>query len=198
MFYTFHSNSTILKSFESLHIIMKTGIKVSDAMSQNPVTIPSTKTILECAKIMLQKNVGSILIVNDNNLQGILTEKDLVTFMVKGLDPKKIPVSKVMVKKIDTITPDVDLYEALMKMKTEKVRRLPVVFKQKLIGMLTLNDILKIQPALFEIIQEHAKIESSKKSLKPTEGECELCDNFGKLYEVDGQYLCEECRAEQE
>lgn len=177
---------------------MKTGIKVSDAMSQTPVTIQPTKTVLDCAKVMLKKNVGSILIVNNNDLQGILTEKDLVSFIARGLDPKKTAVSKVMTKKIDTITPDVDLYEALIKMKTEKVRRLPVIHNKKLVGMLTLSDILKIQPALFEIIQERAKIEFPKKSQKPIEGECELCENYGKLYEVDGQFLCEECRAEQE
>jgi len=177
---------------------MKTGLKVLDAMSQNPVTISPTKTILECSRVMLKKNIGSILIVNGNNLQGILTEKDLVNFIAKGLNPKKVLVSKIMTKKIDTIEPEADLFEALTKMKIEKVRRLPVVYKNKLAGMLTLNDILKIQPALFEIIQERAKIESSIISPKPIEGECELCDNYGKIYEVDGQYLCEECRAEQE
>ena len=177
---------------------MKTGVKVSDAMSQNPVTISPTKSILECAKIMLKKNVGSLLIVSDDSLKGILTEKDLVTFLAKDLNSKKVPVSKIMITKIDTISPDADLYEAMTKMKLEKVRRLPVIHKNKLIGMLTLNDILKIQPALFEIIQERAKIESSKKSPKPVEGECEICENFGKLSEVDGQMLCEGCRAEQD
>lgn len=176
---------------------MKTGIKVSDAMSQKPVTIQPTKTIFECAKVMLKKHVGSLLIANITELQGILTEKDLVTFIAKDLNPKKTSVSKIMTKKIDTISPDVDLYDALIKMKTEKVRRLPVVHNKKLIGMLTLNDILKIQPAMFEILSERAKIETSKKVQKPIEGECELCENFGKLYEVDGQFICEECRHEQ-
>jgi len=177
---------------------MKTGLKVSEAMSRTPVTILPTKTILECAKIMLKRNVGSILIANGDKLQGILTEKDLVGFIAKGLDAKKIQVSKIMTKNIDTIEPDVDLFEALTKMKIDKVRRLPVVYKKKLLGMLTINDILKIQPTLFEIIQERAKIESPINNPKLTEGECELCDNYGKLYEVDGQYLCEECRTEQE
>ncbi len=198
MFYAFQSNSTIFKCFEVIYYSMKTGIKVSDAMSQKPVTIEPTKTIFECAKIMLKKRVGSLLIVKDNNLQGIITEKDLVHFIANGLDPKKIIVSKIMVTKVDTITPDVDLYEALIKMKTEKIRRLPVVHNKKLIGMLTTNDILKIQPALFDILSDQAKIESSKKDQKPVEGECELCENYGKLYEVDGQFLCEGCRAEQQ
>lgn len=177
---------------------MKTGVTVADAMSVNPVTISSVKTILECAKIMAKKKVGSLLIVGDTILQGIITEKDLVHFIARGLNPETAKVSEIMTKKVQTISPEEDLYEAITRMKREKVRRLPVVNKKKLLGMLTLNDVMKIQPALFDLLREQAHIRLEKKKEKAVEGSCEVCENFGKLYEVDDQYICAECREEKQ
>lgn len=168
---------------------MKTGLKVADAMSQTPVTIHPTKSVLECSKIMFKRNVGSLLIANNNTLQGILTEKDLVKFISQGLDSKSTDVKDVMTKKIVTIEPDVDIYDALIRMKSQRVRRLPVIYKNKLVGMLTQNDILKIQPALFEILSE-------KNLLKKVASE-QICDNCGqkaRLKDIDGRMLCKECR----
>ncbi len=175
---------------------MKTGITVADAMSANPVTIPITKTILECAKIMVKKRVGSLLIMKEEKLEGILTEKDLVHFLAKGLDPKMAKVRELMSTKIHSIAPEEDLYDALTRMKKEKVRRLPVIVKKKLVGMLTLNDIIKLQPALFDLLLEKGHIHLDKKKEKYIEGNCEVCENFEKLYEVDDQFMCAECRQE--
>ena len=173
---------------------MKTGIHVADAMTVNPVVISGAKTILESAKIMVKKRVGSLLIIKEEILEGIITEKDLVHFLAKGLDPKTTKVREVMTKKILTISPEEDLYNALLRMKKEKIRRLPVINKKKLVGMLTLNDILKLQPALFDLMVEKGNIRLEKKKEKYVEGSCEVCENFERLYEVDDQYMCAECR----
>ena len=176
---------------------MKTGIKVSDAMSLAPVTILPNKNVLEAAKIMIKRKVGSLLVIRSDTLIGILTEKDIVKFAAKGIDAKKTPIKDIMTTKIHTINPSEDLYEALHKMKKEKVRRLPVVFKGKLVGMLTQNDILKLQPAMFDIIQEKATIKSCSKIRERTsDGNCEICENFAKLYDVDGKLICANCRDE--
>ena len=175
---------------------MKTGVSVADAMSVNPVTISGTKSVLECAKIMMKKRVGSLLIVKEDQLEGIITEKDFVHFLAKGLNPETIKAKEIMVTKIHAIAPEEDLSEAIIKMKREKVRRLPVVNKNKLIGMLTLNDIIKLQPTLFEVLREQSNIRLQKKKEKTIEGTCEVCENFGKLYEIDDQFICVECRSE--
>lgn len=175
---------------------MKTGIRVADAMSGKPVTISVTTSILDCAKIMMKRRVGSLLIVKEGRLEGILTEKDLVYFLAKGLDPQKIKAKEIMTKKIHNISPEEDLYDALIRMKREKVRRLPVLTKNKLVGMLTLNDILKIQPALFDLMSEKGNIRLQNQKEKYVEGTCEVCENFSRLYEVDDQYMCGECKEE--
>mgnify|MGYP001586084932 CR=1 FL=1 len=170
---------------------MKTGLKVADAMSQAPVIIQPTKTIFECSKLMFKKNVGSILIVSNDKLLGILTEKDLVKFISQGLNPNSTSVKEVMTKKIVSIESDVDIYDALVKMRNSKVRRLPVIHKNRLVGMLTQNDILKLQPALFDILSEMDVLK--KNASHKFEGRCENCDNFSELKEIGGRHLCSEC-----
>jgi len=86
-------------------------------------------------------------------------------------------------------------------MKKEKVRRLPVLENGKVIGMLTLKDILKIDPSLYELISENVKInEESEKLDKGTqinarkkEGICEECGSQDVLYNTDGEWVCMTC-----
>lgn len=173
---------------------MKTGVRVADAMSRTPVTVSAQTTILECARIMAKKNVGSLLIVKDGAVEGILTEKDLVRFVANGDNAEQIRVHEAMSKKLQTIEPDEDLYDALLKMKLEKIRRLPVVHKNHLVGMLTQNDVLKLQPALFDILQERSHIRTSKGKGAPIKGVCENCENHAELLDVEGRYLCADCK----
>ena len=63
-------------------------------------------------------------------------------------------VKDYMVKKVITISPEVDIYEALLVMRDEDIRMLPVVNDNEVIGLLTVKDILKIQPQLFELLAE--------------------------------------------
>ena len=132
---------------------MQTGFKVSDAMTKKPVEVSEDITIKKCAEIMKKHDVGSVLVKKKTKLVGILTEEDLVYKVVaEAKDAKKIKVKDIMVTRLITIEPDNDIYNALVKMSNNNIRRLPVIKDNKLVGILTLKDILKIQPQLFEII----------------------------------------------
>jgi len=146
---------------------MKTGVKVNDAMTKKLITISPDTKILDCSKIMLKNNIGGILIKQGNQLKGILTEKDILKFFAQNTD-KNIPVKEVMAKHVITIEPEKDLYEAMLLMSEEEVRRLPVVSNNKLIGHLTQKDILKIQPALFEICAEKIRLREEEEKLSKT------------------------------
>jgi CBS domain-containing protein len=179
---------------------MKTGYKVGDAMTMHPVTIRKETTLLECAKIMSEKHVGSLLIEEKDKVVGIITEQDMVRKgMAELLDPVKTQVSKIMEIELFTIAPDKDIYDALILMRDYNIRHLPVVDKGKFVGFLTIKDVLKIQPQLFEIIVE--KFELREEARKPifggetTEGNCEVCGNYSDLLEdVDGQKVCPACK----
>jgi len=71
-----------------------------------------------------------------------------------------------MRKKLHTTKPDEDLYEAVRHMKKNKVRRLPVVYRGKLVGLLTHTDILRLEPILYEMMYDWANMSLSKNQMK--------------------------------
>ena len=145
---------------------MKTGFKVGDVMTNKPIMIEPTITLKRCANIMKDKHVGTVIIGKKNKLAGILSEQDIVRNAVAvGLDTKKTKVAKVMETKLFTIEPDKDIYDAIIKMRELNIRHLPVMKKSKMIGLLTLKDILKIEPSLFDVLVE--KIELREEEKKP-------------------------------
>ena len=177
---------------------MKTGYKVLDAMTQAPITISPDTTIKDCARLMREEHIGGIPVSKNGELKGIITEQDIVRKVVAlGYDINQ-PVSKVMVKRVITIRPDKDIYDALVKMRDHGIRHLPVVKGKKLIGLLTVKDVLKIQPQLFELLAEKYRLrEEARKPVftQNTSGICQVCGVFtDKLYEVDGVLMCAKCK----
>ncbi len=175
---------------------MKTGISVHDAMTKKPVTASPDETIQDCAKKMAREQVGSIVIKDKGELVGIISEKDIVERVVaKGMDVGKTKAREIMIKDLVTITPERDLYDALLLMGHEEIRKLPVVDGKKFLGLLTAKDILKIEPALFDIFS--TKIEELReeedKPIKWMEGICERCSFQGPVQRIKGKFICTSC-----
>jgi len=180
---------------------METGYKVSDAMTKKPVEVSEDISIKECAQKMKEHDVGSVLVKKNGKFVGILTEEDLVYKIVaEGKDAKKTKVRDIMVTRLITIEPDKDIYDALVKMSNNNIRRLPVLKDKELVGLLTLKDILKIQPQLFEIVAE--RYELREENLKPIsvsekEGICQNCGMYSKeLIEYEGIMICPRCKSQ--
>ncbi len=177
----------------------KTGYRICDAMTKKPITVSPDVSVYECALKMRQHGIGGLIVTQENRLLGILSDKDIVRRVIASKqDPKKLKAKDVMVNNVITITPEKDIYDALVKMKDRDIRHLPVMDKKEMIGLLTLKDILKIQPELFELMVE--KYELREESRKPvfggaiSEGICEAC-GFPSTYlaEVEGSFLCRKC-----
>jgi CBS domain-containing protein len=182
---------------------MKSGIKVGDIMTRNFVSVNPDTNLVDCAKEMMKKRVGSLVLKEDQKLIGLLTEKDIIWAMSKksGRDLRKIKARDIASRKVATIKPSSDLYEALQRMKKLKFRRLPVVIKGNVIGMLTLKDVLRIEPALFTDINQFEKVKEESEKLRrikgtkwSKEGVCEECGGFDLLYKLDGMLVCESCK----
>ncbi len=177
---------------------MKSGYKVADAMTINPISVGANTTLLECAKIMSEKHVGAVVVKDNLHSIGILTEQDIVRKAVaKGASTDE-SVKSFMETKLITITPDADIYDALIKMRDNNIRHLPVVENDKMVGLLTIKDILKIEPDLFDLIVEKFELrEESRKPINrviPTEGICQECGEYSeKVKAVDGAVVCENC-----
>ncbi len=138
-------------------------VKVSDIMNTKPISIKPYINVKEAAKIMREKDVGSLIIENNNFLLGILTEQGIVHKIVsRGKNPEEILVEDIMKSKIVTINPNDNIDYAMSLMLTRNIRQLPVVDEDnKLVGIITRNDIVKVQPAILNILHERKNIDDS-------------------------------------
>jgi CBS domain-containing protein len=176
----------------------KVEVKVKDVMSTPVVTINLNASIDEVASLMIKENVGSVIVIDElGNPIGIITESDLVKKVVaKNLLPKQVKALEVMSKPLFTVDKEEDLTEVAEKMKRLNVKRFPVMFKGKLVGVISSKDILEITPTLIDVIMEKSEIFPIKTE-KPLIGNCDLCGNWSenlKFYE--GKFLCEDCLAD--
>jgi CBS domain-containing protein len=117
---------------------------VRDSMTANPKTVSPETTAMEAAKLMATEDVGSLPVIVDEQLVGIVTDRDLVIQLVaRGLDPKNVRIADVYTEQPAVASPDEQLDEALERMAQEQVRRLPVVSDGQLVGMLAQADVAR-------------------------------------------------------
>ncbi len=168
-------------------------MSVYEAMSRSPVIVGPQLSLLECAQRMIEEKVGSLLVLENQMLKGIVTEKDMVGAVAKDLDKKKTKVSEIMSKSIIAIKPQKDLLEAIRLMSEKEVRRLPVIDeKNNLVGMLTASDILRVEPELLEIVFDKGVI--GKRVSKLEDGECNVCGSFTLVNYNGDKRVCNECK----
>lgn len=180
---------------------------VRDVMSSPVITVEEEATANHVAELMDKHGLGCIIVTNKEGKPiGIITERDLVTrVLAKNLKPDSLKAKEVMTSPLITIEPSETISEAARKMSRLNIRRLGVVYKGQLIGLVSSKDILGVMPELIETIQEKALIESENMAQTIAEKESSLtgyCDRCGgwseNLIESNGEFLCEDCRAEVE
>ena len=175
---------------------------VKDVMSSPAITVFEDETVYKVAQLMDRHNIGCVIVsTREEKPIGIITEKDIVVRVVaKDLQPSKITAKEIMTSPLITIDPDETINEAARRMSRLNIRRLGVMYKGSLVGIISSKDILNVTPELIEIMQERARIEEgSLEDLEspPSAGYCDNCGSWSDdLREVEGNFLCEECRLE--
>lgn len=116
--------------------------KVREIMTTDvDMVVPSAK-ISDAAEKMRNLNVGSLPVLDQNKLVGLITDRDItIRATADGANPDEVMVSEIMSKEVVTVSPDTSLDEAARLMATHQVRRLPVVENDQLVGMLSLGDV---------------------------------------------------------
>jgi CBS domain-containing protein len=180
---------------------------VKDVMSSPAGTALESATANRVAALMDKNAYGCIIVTTkDGKPIGIITERDLVVrVLAKNKKPDIVTAKKVMTAPVMTIEPDVTISEAARRMSRLDIRRLAVMYKEKLVGIVSSKDILGVMPELLETIQEKALIEGenmaeeAEKEAAPLAGNCDHCGVWSDdLEEIDGQFYCEDCRVELE
>ena len=120
------------------------GMKVRDAMSRDPRSVGESTSVQEAARLMKEQDVGSLPVVEDDRLVGIVTDRDIVVRGVAdGSEVSSLSVKDVASHEVTTVEPDEDLDEALSLMAQQQVRRLPVVEGDRLVGILAQADVAR-------------------------------------------------------
>jgi CBS domain-containing protein len=121
--------------------------RVRDAMTTYPATIEPSATVAAAAKLMKTKDVGSLPVVEADQLVGILTDRDIaVRVVAEEGDPSSTSVAAVASRDPETVSPEQDLDSALILMARQQIRRLPVTQAGQLVGMLAQADVAKEAP----------------------------------------------------
>jgi CBS domain-containing protein len=113
---------------------------VRDFMTTNVITIDVQGTVLEAAKLMHQQDVGDLVVMEGNMPKGIVTERDLVRRIMAQRKPLDTKVSEVMSDPLITIEEESSIRDAARKMVKYKIRRLPVMKKNVLVGIIATSD----------------------------------------------------------
>ncbi len=115
---------------------------VRDVMTPSVRTVSPPQSLVEAAELMKGEDVGSVPVVEEGRLTGIVTDRDIVTRAVaERRNPQTVKVSEVASRELVTVEPEQDLDEALALMADHQVRRLPVVEAGQLVGMLAQADV---------------------------------------------------------
>jgi CBS domain-containing protein len=181
---------------------------VKDVMTSPVVTTEEQAPANKVAKLMLDNKVGCVIVTNNAGKPiGIITERDLVVrVLAKNLAPDSAPAKDVMTSPLVTVDPEAPINEAARMMSKRDIRRLGVLYKGNLVGIVSSKDILDVMPELIEIMQERTRIEGAGgpeategAEEAPLSGYCDRCGVFSEnLKDVNGQSLCEDCRIELE
>ena len=121
------------------------GAKVSDVMTGRPRAVTPQTPLTEVAELMESEDVGSIPVVENDRLVGIVTDRDIVVRAVaKGKDLTGMPASAVSSRELVTVSPDDDLSDALELMARHQVRRLAVTGEdERLVGVVSQADVAR-------------------------------------------------------
>jgi len=122
-------------------------IQVKDVMTNAPARCSPDTKLGTVAKLMLANNCGEIPVCDGAKLVGVVTDRDIaVRAFAKGTNPRDLPAAAVMTERLYTITESGDIDTAAALMKTQRVRRLPVVRDGDLVGIVSQGDLVGALP----------------------------------------------------
>ena len=117
---------------------------VNQIMSKNLLTVDKSTSLQEAALNMTKLNIGCVIVTDDSKPIGIVTERDFVTKVAAEGRPLFTEISEVMSSPLITIDPEETIWEASEMMKQKTIHKLPVQKNEKIIGIVTTTDIVKI------------------------------------------------------
>jgi CBS domain-containing protein len=142
-------------------------MKVKDLMTARVVSMSAGATVAQVAKCMRDERVGSVLITENNELVGIVTDRQIThTVVADGQDPNDVEVREIMFMDFVPLEPDMDIVQAARLQKELAMRRLPVVENGVPVGILSVSDIAKFTKELIDCVLVEGEVRVLRRGAK--------------------------------
>ncbi|MCC7575717.1 MAG: CBS domain-containing protein [Methanomethylovorans sp.] len=177
-------------------------MSVREVMTSNVVVANINSSVLEIAREMINQNVGSVIITDDGDPVGIITETDIISkVVVNNMMPSTIMAGKIMSSPIIATKPSTNVIEAAEQMTRCNIRRLAVIDGGRMVGIITDRDILTISPGLNTILESLIELHRDEDNFVEESGIergiCQRCGAYTDLTLMNGLMLCEDCKEEE-
>jgi len=130
-------------------------IKAKDVMATEVAIMDEDVSVKKAAEVMSQEGVSAIIVTVKGTAKGIVTERDILKRIVaEDKNARKTKVGQIMSSPLVTIEPSTDLEEAARLMFAKKIKNLPVTHENRLIGLINLQDICRLQPEILRLLKQ--------------------------------------------
>jgi len=178
---------------------MTTRVLVRDIMNSPVISASTEASIKDIAIKMKEEKVGSIVIMDKERTLGIVTDWDIVSnAVVKDVKPSMLKSSDIM-QQLHTIEGEEGVTEAARILRKHNIKRLGVVYKNRLVGIISASDVIAVTPDLVDVISEKSALIRGEtgRSMGNVSGYCDECGEWSDLLQyAEGTFTCEECRGE--
>jgi CBS domain-containing protein len=178
---------------------MTTRVLVRDIMNSPVISTSPQHTIKDIATKMKEERIGSIVIMENEKAAGIVTDWDIVSnAVVKDVKPSEVKASDIM-QTLHTIEGEEGITEAARVLRQHNIKRLGVVYKNRLVGIISASDVIAVTPDLVDVISEKAAVMRGEigRSAGNISGYCDECGEWSDLLQFnEGTFMCEECRGD--
>jgi CBS domain-containing protein len=123
---------------------MKTVQQLLESKRYSVVSVTPSTTVLDALKVMADKEIGAVIVIDDGHLVGIFSERDYARKVVlQGKSSKDTPVREIMTEKVVCVRPEQTIEDCMGLMTDKRIRHLPVLEHKKVIGVISIGDVVK-------------------------------------------------------
>lgn len=182
-------------------------ILIKDIMTKSVVSVDENDSVKTAAEVMAKNRVGSLIVRSEFGPIGIVTDSDIIKKAVsQKTDIEKMKVSEIMNTPMIFVAPEQNLTDAASIMITNRIRRLPVIQNNKIVGIVTHTDIARASPTMVYLLEERLRMRTVEAEIPTREarvrvggmaGICEHCGMYSTDLETfDEDWICEKCADE--
>jgi CBS domain-containing protein len=123
---------------------MKTVQQLLESKRYSVVSVSPSTTVLDALKVMADREIGAVIVIDDGHLVGIFSERDYARKVVlQGKASKDTPVREIMTEKVVCVRPEQTIDDCMGLMTDKRIRHLPVLEHKKVIGVISIGDVVK-------------------------------------------------------